>query len=201
MKITSYCKITNEKCSLNGEDFFVFEEESESSHIKQLYKYIELKYPKFYKMDILSKYGFIATEILISNNVSLKNYKDDEVALLFANSNSSTQTDLKYLETIQKEKPSPSPSTFVYTLPNILLGEIAIKNKWYGENMFFVLPMFDTKFLSLYAKTLLEDKNTKACIIAWVDLKDNKTDVLIASIEKTTKGIDLNKENLYKIYQ
>lgn len=200
LKITSYCKINNEKCTLNGEDFFVFEE-SDQSKIKQLYKFIELKYPKFYKMDVLSKHGFIASEILISNQESLKNYDDDAVSLLFANSNSSTLTDLKYQETILAKKPVPSPSKFVYTLPNILLGEIAIKNKWYGENMFFVLPNFDANFLSLYAETLLSSKDTKACLIAWVDIKDNNIDVFLVSIENIETGIPLNKENLIEIYQ
>ncbi len=201
MKISSYIKINNKNCILNGKDFYTFDKESESSPIKQLYKFLELKYPKFYKMDILSKYGFIASEILISSSKTIKNYKDDEVALLFANSNSSTITDLKYLETIQKDKPSPSPSTFVYTLPNILLGEIAIRNKWYGENMFFVLANFDSKFLSLYAETLMAQKDTKVCLIAWVDIQKEDIDVFLAIVEKKDKGIILNKENLNKIYK
>lgn len=200
LKITSYCKINDSKCTLNGKDFYVFEE-GEISPIKQLYKFIELKYPKFYKMDILSKYGFIASEILIDKNKNFKQYQDDEICLLFANTNSSSITDLKYQETIQKEKPSPSPSMFVYTLPNILLGEIAIRNKWYGENMFFVLEKFDTNFLTLYAETLLASKDNKACVIAWVDIRNDKKDVFLLSIEQSEKGITLNQENLIKIYQ
>lgn len=200
LKITSYCKIDTKKCILNGDNFFLFEN-NDISPIKQLYKFIELKYPKFYKMDILSKYGFIASEILISNSNNLKKYEDDKVALLFTNSNSSTLTDLKYKESLDKENPSPSPSMFVYTLPNILLGEIAIRNKWYGENMFFITPKFDAKFLSLYSETLISNNNLKACIIAWVNIQHNDIDVLIASVENSEKGIQLNIENLNKIYK
>lgn len=200
LKITSYCKINDSKCTLNGADFYTYEE-SDISLVKQLYQFIALKYPKFYKMDVLSKYGFIAAEILISNNQSLKDYKDDEICLLFTNTNSSTLTDLKYQETIQKSKPSPSPSMFVYTLPNILLGEIAIKNKWYGENIFFVLENFDANFLTLYAETLLASKGNKACIIAWVDIQNDKKDVLLLSVEHAKKGITFNQENLIAIYK
>jgi len=201
LTISSYLKITNDKCSLNGLDFYTFKNDKEHSNIKQLYKFIDLKYPKFYKMDLLSKYGFLASEIIISNNKQLANYNDDEIVMIFANSNSSTSTDLKYLETIEKDKPSPSPSMFVYTLPNILLGEICIKNKWYGENMFFVLESFDSNFLSLYAETLMKENNAKACIVAWVDVSIQNKDVFIALIEKSDKGIELTNENLKNKYQ
>lgn len=200
MNITQYLKISNKKCTLNNKDFYIFDNNNESSPIKQLYKFIKLKYPKFYKMDILSKYGFIASEILISASKTIKTYKDDEVALLFANSNSSTQTDIKYFKTINKQKPSPSPSAFVYTLPNILLGEISIRNKWHGENIFFILPEFDAKFLSLYSESLLSNKTTKACIIAWVDIEEDNKDIFFALIEKDTKGEKLNKKNLIEKY-
>ena len=206
LTISSYLKITNDKCSLNGLDFYTFKNDKEHSNIKQLYKFIDLKYPKFYKMDLLSKYGFLASEIIISNNKQLANYNDDEIVMIFANSNSSTSTDLKYLETIEKDKPSPSPSMFVYTLPNILLGEICIKNKWYGENMFFVLESFDSNFLSLYAETLMKENNAKACIVAWVDVSLENKDVFIALIEKSeigndSKAIEFTNENLNNKYK
>ena len=184
---------------LNADTFFSYEDK-EVTFTKSLYKFLDIKYPKFYKMDILSKYGFLASEILISNSKTLKYYKDDEVALLFANSNSSTLTDLKYQNTISEKQVSPSPALFVYTLPNILLGEIAIRNKWYGENMFFVLEEFDIKFLTLYAETLLSSNHVKACILAWVDIKNDNTDVMLLSIEKTSEGIDFNQENLKNLY-
>lgn len=201
LKITSYCRITNDSCFLNGELFFALPKNTEDSLTKALYKHLEISYPKFYKMDILSKYGFLASEVLIAANKRLKTYKDDAVALLFANSNSSTLTDLKYQETIETEKPSPSPSLFVYTLPNILLGEIAIRNKWFGENMFFILPTFDVDFLKNYTEVLFKNKEIEACIIAWVDVKNNKNDVLLFSIEKSKKNaLGFNVNKLKEIY-
>lgn len=203
LKISSYCKINNDSISLNGKIMFKNEDKDESL-TRSIYKFMDLSYPKFYKMDILSKYGFLASEMLISNQETLKTYEDDAVVLIFANSNSSTLTDLKYQETIASEKPSPSPSLFVYTLPNILLGEIAIRNKWYGENMFFVLPNFDAKFLVNYAAAILKKSDTKACLIAWVDVKEKKNDVFLCSIEKNEQNIsntlEFNEKNLTQIY-
>lgn len=204
LKITSTCKINNDSIFLNGKLMFK-NEDTDETLTRAIYKFLDLTYPKFYKMDILSKYGFLASEMLISNQESLKTYEDDAVALIFANSNSSTLTDLKYQETIAAEKPSPSPSLFVYTLPNILLGEIAIRNKWFGENMFFVLPSFDAEFLANYAAAILKNSDTKACLIAWVDVKENKNDVFLCSIEKNDQNIsntlELNPTNLTQIYQ
>lgn len=179
-------------------------EDKDESLTRAIYKFMDLSYPKFYKMDILSKYGFLASEMLISNQETLKNYEDDAVVLIFANSNSSTLTDLKYQETIASEKPTPSPSLFVYTLPNILLGEIAIRNKWYGENIFFVLPNFDAEFLANYATAILKKSDTNACLIAWVDVKENENDVFLCCIEKNDQNISntivLNSQNLTQIY-
>lgn len=204
LKITSYCKINKDTCFLNGEVYFK-QSNKEETFSRSLFKHLDFKYPKFYKMDILSKYGFLASEIIIKNQVSLSQYGENEVALLFANSNSSSNTDLKYQETISTEKPSPSPSLFVYTLPNILLGEIAIRNKWYGENMFFVLENFDAKFMYEYAQILLQDEETKACLIAWVDIKENKNDVFLLSVEKDVENKldntqEFNLNNLTKLY-
>ena len=43
----------------------------------------------------------------------------------------------RFQETIQHaDSYYPSPALFVYTLPNIVTGEIAIRNKYYGETSF-----------------------------------------------------------------
>lgn len=204
LAITAYCKINENTCWLNGKEIMHWQDKS-ISFAKEIYTYLGLQYPKFYKMDLASKYAFLAAEMLLQNNKEIQKYADDEVALLFANATSSTETDLHYLETIMQEKPSPSPSLFVYTLPNIILGEIAIKNKWYGENMFFVFPAFDENFLYTYAKILLSNDTTKAAIIAWVNIENiNKIDVFLLSVERNytdSCAQKLNSETLKDLYQ
>ena len=205
LNITSYCKINNEACFLDGELFFTHENKEESL-TKSVYKKLDIKYPKFYKMDVLSKYGFLATEILLQKNKHFQNYKDDEVALFFANSNSCIQTDLKYQETIQRDKPSPSPSLFVYTLPNIVLGEIAIRNKWFGDNMFFVFPEFNAETILQYINTIFANEMTNACIIGWVNIIEDKNDVFLFSVERNITDDKLSKaklteNNLKELYQ
>ena len=59
--------------------------------------------------------------------------------MVFANSNSSLDVDIKHNASIaDKEKYFPKPAVFVYTLPNIMLGELSIRHLLRGENIFFV---------------------------------------------------------------
>ena len=135
MKLVSYCHINNDAVSINNES--VFSNDGTDSWLKTVYHSLGIDYPKFHKMDDLAKLAFLATEYL-SKDADFSGLKDDELTLIFANSHSSYNTDNKFIHSY-KEKGSPSPSLFVYTLPNILTGELAIRYKWYGENIFFIL--------------------------------------------------------------
>ncbi len=172
MKIVANCHISSKGAFLNKELKFQFEDEN---WLKECYQKMELDYPKFYKMDNLSKMTVLATELLKSEK-HFESIQDDELELLFANSNASQHTDMKFIESYVTVG-NPSPSLFVYTLPNILTGELAIRNKWYGENTFFVAPKFDS---ILFTERLYHTsrKGTKMCLCGWVDSKvDKKNEV------------------------
>lgn len=90
-----------------------------------LYKERIGDYPRFYKMDSLSKLGFLATEILIKAENSSDCEHPTSRAIAFFNHKASLKTDIEYLETINdKDNFFPSPSLFVYTLPNIVTGRL-----------------------------------------------------------------------------
>jgi hypothetical protein len=133
---------------------------------KDLYNQLEINYPKFHKMDNLSKMVILAMEIIVSKSENGIPFKEENVSLVFANLNSSSKTDVKFIETC--EKGSPSPSLFVYTLPNICMGELCIKNKWYGENTFLIQNNFDLSELENEAEMFLK-KGAKWSVIAWVE--------------------------------
>lgn len=91
-------------------------------------------YPKFFKMDSLARLGFVASEILLKDSP-----KADYGVLLF-NRSSSLADDIAFQATIQNRSNwFPSPALFVYTLPNIVTGEIAIRNHFQTETNFMVL--------------------------------------------------------------
>ena len=165
MKKTDICTIEHSKIVLNNEVIFETPTENFSDFAKEAYKSLELNYPKFHKMDPLSKLAFLASEII------LKDEDHSRTALVFANRSSSLDTDFKYQESINsQENYFPSPAVFVYTLPNICMGEISIRHKMQTENAFFVLDEFDEEFLNNYSAQLLQSGKADKVLCGWVEL-------------------------------
>ncbi|UFH33928.1 3-oxoacyl-ACP synthase [Chryseobacterium sp. C-71] len=165
MKKLHVCTIENAQIILNHKIIFESELSSFSDFAKEAYKNLELNYPKFHKMDNLSKLAFLASEMI------LKNDNHSKTALVFANKSSSLDTDFKYQESINsQENYFPSPAVFVYTLPNICVGEISIKHKMQTENAFFVLDEFDEEFLNSYVAQILQSGKAEKVLCGWVEL-------------------------------
>lgn len=165
MKKTNTCTIEHSKISVDGDLVFESQSETFQEFAKEAYKMLELAYPKFHKMDNLSKLAFLSAEML------LKDEGHSRTALIFANKSSSLDTDFKYQESINsQENYFPSPAVFVYTLPNICVGEISIKHKMQTENAFFVLDEFDEKFLNDYSEQILQSGKADKVLCGWVEL-------------------------------
>ena len=90
-------------------------------------------------------------------------------AIVLFNQSSSIAADKKYLETIADDDFFPSPSIFVYTLPNIVTGEIAMRNGYHGETSFFILPERNEEIMQQIIKSTFQDKAVKSLITGWVD--------------------------------
>ncbi|WP_300437658.1 hypothetical protein [Christiangramia sp.] len=162
-----------------------------SSFLKAIYKEQNLKYPKFFKMDSLSKLGYLGVEILSKGNIA-----DKQTALVFANSTSSLETDEAYAASMKK---FPSPSLFVYTLPNIMLGELSIRHELRSENSFFISESFDPELFIGYTKILFQQEKIENVLCGWVDLHNNDYDVFLCQIA-LSGGTDFNEEELKKLY-
>jgi hypothetical protein len=165
MKKTDICTIENSKIVFNNDIVFETPTQNFSDFAKEAYKSLELNYPKFHKMDNLSKLAFLASEII------LKDEDHSSTALVFANKSSSLDIDFKYQESINsQENYFPSPAVFVYTLPNICVGEISIRHKMQTENAFFVLDEFDEEFLNTYSEQILQSGKAEKVLCGWVEL-------------------------------
>ena len=142
------------------------------SLLTSLYKQMIGDYPKFYKMDGLSRLGFVASEILLNAE---KEETEEEKAIIFFNHSSSIASDRNYKESIKdKDKYFPSPSIFVYTLPNIVTGEIAIRNHFHGETSFFILPDKDERMMEEILQASCRDAQSKSFLTGWIDYEDER---------------------------
>ena len=124
---------------------------------------------KFYKMDRLSKAAYIAAEKLLKG-IKLPDDRT-KVAVVLYNRSASLDTDLKHQATLDNNE-AASPAVFVYTLPNIMCGEICIRHKINGENTFFVQDGKDG-FPLEYARLLLEHDMAEYVIYGENDVLGN----------------------------
>ena len=191
--IDTYCHIENGSILLDGKT--LFENASTASHasslspessptptsssslashdleafLKSAYKHFGTDYPKFFKMDRLSKLAFMAAEVLLGH----PNASEEErnLAIVLANRASSLDTDRKYQESIaDPHNFYPSPAVFVYTLPNICIGEISIRHRLRSENSFFIFDAFEAGFMADYATSLLQTEKADEVLCGWVDV-------------------------------
>ena len=179
--ITASCRIYHSTVHKNGQPWFVHTGEEVTGFLVSVYKQLANGYARFYKMDNLSKLGWLASEILLKDDFDAAQYHAEDVGIVLANANASLDTDIKYSATIGD---IPSPSVFVYTLPNIVTGEICIRNHFKGENAFFIAEKFDAGFMHQYVCNLLQNDILKVCICGWVELLGDNYEAVLFLVEK-----------------
>lgn len=196
--ITASCVISDLTVFKNGEQRFESREASLNDFLVSAYRYFDLQYPKFFKMDTLSRLGWLANEVLLRDSFDIEKYRPETVGIVLSNANSSLDTDVKYFETT---KSIASPAQFVYTLPNIVIGEISIKHRFKGENAFFITEQFDAAFMEQYVSSLLDDNILQCCICGWVDVlnEDHNATLFLIEKDKRPNSINFTAGNLKSI--
>ena len=141
------------------------------ANLTELYRQWAGDYPKFFKMDTLSKLGFLLTEMLVHDEPDRFTFREDRAVLVFSREGC-VANDRHYAESM---KDFPSPALFVYTLPNIVSGEIAIRNKWGGESTAYVLESYDEARIWELVRQAFQDKCTKSALVAWIDCPSDES--------------------------
>jgi hypothetical protein len=162
-------------------------------------------------MDNLSKLGFLSAEILLQGTDILKKYLGEEIAIILENASSSLESDEKHQESIRdRNKYFPSPSVFVYTLPNIMASEIAIRHKVKGENTVFIFEQFEPEFIDHYVSDLFRNQRVNCCLSGWIECYGDHYQSFLFIIEqedkiKRFKGLQecviLNTLNVEKLFK
>ena len=170
---TQTVRITPDGVWLNSQPLHPEETNNTTSLLTTLYKKYAGDYPKYYKMDGLCRLGFVASELLLQAEGKERFTPCDDRAVVLFNRSSSISADRKYLESIEDESNYyPSPSVFVYTLPNIVTGEIAIRNHYHGETSFYILPEKDEQQMKEVMESTFMDPTTKSMLTGWIDYED-----------------------------
>ena len=198
--IASYCRITNNSVTVNGKTWNVAA--GEGSWLTNIYHSLEISYPKFFKMDNLAKCGFLGAELALRDIDFDKTVIKEDVSVVCCNRSSSLDDDSQYQQTIQHaDNYFPSPAVFVYTLANIVTGEIAIRNKTMGETSFYVMESFNPQKICSFAKDAFRDTSINSCLCGWVEYFEGNCDVLFLYIMRNGNGaIELNTNNLHNLY-
>ena len=215
--ITASCVIRDNRIYRDGGIVWEHSPAGPADFLLSCYQHFGFQYTKFYKMDHLSKLGWLAAELLLSDGFDgeglgkgrfdgggsgrarfdTAEYRPEEMAVVLSNASSSLDTDYRYFATVTE---IPSPALFVYTLPNIVIGEICIRNNFKGENAFFVTESFDAAFIGTYVRDLMETGIARACICGWVEVLGDACTAALFLIEREFTTTLFTAEEMNDLY-
>jgi hypothetical protein len=199
MLITRFCSVKQPVLLLNGSIVFEQRSTNPADFLKSAYRTLNIQYPKFFKMDNLSKLAFLSTEILLNDLNITSRYPPEKIGMILFNASSSLETDEKHQESISdRGNYFPSPSVFVYTLPNIMAGEIAIRHKIKGENEVFIAEKPDPDAIFQLAGELFSSKRVNCCITGWVEAYHERLSSCLMLVEndEMAKSLTGHAENI-----
>lgn len=135
--------------------------------LSEIYRKYVGDYPKYHKMDALSRLAFLATELLLSRGDVPQ---DSKRATILFNRTSSVVADRCHLGSIAKPGEFyPSPSVFLGTLPNIATGEIAIRHGYTGETSLYITDFRDEALMKKVVGSSFSQGGFRSLICGFVD--------------------------------
>src|SRR5690606_5784955 len=140
-------------------------------------------------------YAFLCAEVLLGEHRAA-----EDTALVFANASASLDTDLRHEQSVNDASQYfPSPAVFVYTLPNICIGEISIRHELKTDNSFFIFDAFKPDFMFRYASHLLESGKAGEVLCAWVEHFEAQSDMFMYLVSRNGSE-EHSAENLKLLY-
>lgn len=180
--MSAYCRITSQEWIVNGISLLKNEENLPTNiWLKSIYQKLKLSYPKFYKMDLLSKSTFLGVESISET----ENITQQNIPLLFANSVGSFVADEMHAASLYlAEEKQPSPSIFVYTLPNIAMGEVSIRHQLHSKNVFFIFDSFKEVDWQQIIDLNFQDIEVNKILFGWTEAESDNLDIWISLISR-----------------
>ena len=129
---------------------------------------------RFFKMDLFSRLAYVAVGLLAKDAPG--EYVPEETGLLIFTLNGSVLADRKHLSTFAKpDEYYPSPAIFINTLPNVVLGEMAVTHRIKGETTLVMLPGRDEETMDSILDATLAATRPSVLITGWVDCESENT--------------------------
>lgn len=166
--IEHYINWSNQSLSRDGQLLLQSRETIPAAIPPDIYEQAGISYPKFFKMDLLSRVAFLGMELLAPDTSLLDKTK---TAVALSSASGCLDVDKKYDES---RKTLASPALFVYTLPNIMLGEICIRHGFKGEQMTTISAQPDIDWMLFYASDLLQHRGANACLLGHVEATEQE---------------------------
>ena len=181
--------ITPNGAAIDGNDLNI--DNANGTLLTAIYKQWANDYPKFYKMDGLSRLAFAVGELMVKGTDSLPTLAlEDNTAIVFVGKSGSLASDVKYQDTISNpDNFFPSPAHFVYTLPNIATGELAIRHEVHGETAFFIASQQDEAQISTLLHTAAMDKEATHVLGGWLEYEDDNHFAAHAQLYKVVRDL------------
>ena len=182
---TSYIRINDGIITKNGDPLLHLSPSAISP--EDAYRALNVAWLKFFKMDKLSKWAFIGAESLLQRDSGFlyDSANKEEIAVVLATRNGCLDADKRYQQSMSE---IPSPALFVYTLPNIMLGEICIRHGFKGEQLCLVQQDFDATDIHFWAMDLLTNRGMNHCLCGWVEATEKSTDVCLFWMSRSDKN-------------
>lgn len=153
--------------------------------VTSLYRQYIGDYPRYYKMDALSRLGFVAAELLLRAAYGNGQRDCGDCAMVLFNHTSSIVADRAYWASVRdEEKRFPSPSAFVYTLPNMVTGEVAIRFGSHGETSLYQLCRRNDLLMRQILAATATDRDAMHIVSGWIDCQDERHFIADLTIAK-----------------
>lgn len=163
--------VESSRILLNDKEVYSSESDDFQDFIRSAFKTVCAPNMKFYKMDSLSKLGYVASEVLLDGI----EYGEEDCGLILSGVYGSLDTDIRHQQIIDTETDaSASPAVFVYTLPNVVEGEISIRHHIKGENTWFWSDDRTLSDVREYAVLSMSAQDMKYCIVGHIDFLNGR---------------------------
>ncbi|MBK8341147.1 MAG: hypothetical protein IPK99_14640 [Flavobacteriales bacterium] len=142
---------------------------------RECYKELAMDYPKFHKMDAPSKLAVLVTEPLLQRARQEGADLENRMGLIGMSHCGSTVTDEEHWA-VRTETGLASPAVFVYTLPNIGLGEITIRHRIFGSSLCLLDHEPGTELIQRSIRVLHERDGMEWIVCLWSDIFADRYD-------------------------